>query len=120
VHDIGKILGTAKPQDSVKLLQEYCEFDDEFISLVKYHDVNLPWYIAMRKGQEPSKKAWGKLARKVNVRLLSIFMVADRVDCPGGWQANEALVWFLEEVEKRGLVSEVLKYDKHLVDQKND
>ena len=78
--------------------------------MVKYHDTNLPWYISMQKGQPPSRKAWAKLGRKVNMRLLCIFMVADRVDCPGGWQANDALVWFLEEATKRGFLPEPLTY----------
>lgn len=111
VHDIGKILGTARPEGSLKLLQQYDALDDEFLNMVKYHDTNLPWYISMQKGQPPSHKAWGKLGRKVNMRLLCIFMVADRVDCPGGWQANAALVWFLDEATKRGFLPEPLTYD---------
>ncbi len=27
-----------------------------------------------------------------------LFMVADRVDFPGGWRANRPLAWFLEDV----------------------
>ena len=110
-HDIGKILGTAKAEDSLRLLHGYCLLDEEFLNLVKYHDINLPWYIAKQKGQAPTHKAWNKLARKVNAKLLCIFMVADRVDCPGGWQANDALIWFLEEAGKLGFLTEQLVYD---------
>lgn len=101
VHDIGKCRGDTKPDTSVKLLQEYGCIDDDFIQLVKYHDINLPWYISKTKGQTPTDKAWRKLSRKVEMRLLCIFMIADRVDCPGGWQANKALVWFLDEHSKK-------------------
>ena len=101
VHDIGKVRGNAKPKESVDLLKKYGEFDECFINMVKYHDINLPWYIAMTKGQTPSDKAWRKLVAKVNFKLLCLFMIADRVDCPGGWEANKALVWFLEEANKK-------------------
>lgn len=57
------------------------------------------------KGEKPSDKAWRKLAAKVNVLILCIFMVADRADCPGGWRENKALVWFLEEVKSKKLLS---------------
>jgi hypothetical protein len=40
-----------------------------------------------------------------------LFMVADRVDCPGGWRANAALVWFLDEAGRRGLVGRALELD---------
>lgn len=38
-------------------------------------------------------------------------MVADRVDCPGGWRNNPPLVWFLDELRARGLVTERLELD---------
>ena len=44
------------------------------------------------------------MLRKLDIRLLCLFMVADRVDCPGGWQANEPLVWFLDQVKQRNLL----------------
>ncbi|MGD8569816.1 MAG: HD domain-containing protein [Gammaproteobacteria bacterium] len=108
VHDIGKTQGNAKPEESVALLPKYGHFVDSFVSLVKYHDVNLPWYISHSKGQAPSDKAWRKLAGKVDLRLLCLFMIADRVDCPGGWQQNKALVWFLGQCRKRNYVTEDL------------
>ena len=101
VHDIGKITGTANPVESVALLPNYGIADERFVSMVKYHDTNLPWYLAAQRGEPPSDKAWNRLARKVDLRLLCLFMIADRVDCPGGWRANLALVWFLEEARRR-------------------
>lgn len=111
VHDIGKIFGTANPDKSVELLPRYGITDPLFIELVKYHDINLPWFLAHERGQPPSDKAWRKLTNKVNVRLLCLFMVADRVDCPGGWRTNRPLFWFLEEVKARKLLDRELILD---------
>jgi 8-oxo-dGTP pyrophosphatase MutT (NUDIX family) len=104
LHDIGKIAGNANPVESVALLASYGITDEPFTNLVKYHDTNLPWYQVAQRGEPPTDKAWNKMARKVNMRLLCLFMVADRVDCPGGWRANAPLVWFLQEAEKRSLL----------------
>jgi hypothetical protein len=104
VHDIGKIGGTGAPSASVERLPLYGHFDERFVELVRYHDINLPWYKSQARGEVPSDRAWAKLARRVDVRLLALFMVADRVDCPGGWRANAPLVWFLGEAQRRGLV----------------
>lgn len=111
LHDIGKINGTSNPAESINLLERYGEVEDKLLYLVKYHDINLPWYIASKKGQTPSDKAWNKMLRKVDIKLLALFMVADRVDCPGGWSKNEALVWFLNEIERRGLLEHPLVID---------
>jgi ADP-ribose pyrophosphatase YjhB (NUDIX family) len=111
VHDIGKICGTARPEKSVELLPRYGITDPAFIELVKYHDTNLPWFLANERGQPPSEKAWRKLANAVNVRLLCLFMVADRVDCPGGWRTNRPLVWFLDQARARGLLDRELVLD---------
>lgn len=105
MHDIGKIHGTAKPEESLVLLESYGEVEAGFFNLVKYHDINLPWFIAKQKGQAPGDKSWKKLINKVDIRLLCLFMIADRVDCPGGWQSNDALVWFLEQVQQRGYLA---------------
>jgi hypothetical protein len=102
VHDIGKILGTANPAKSVELLPNYGITDDLFVQLVKYHDTNLPWYLSAQKRQPPSDKAWRKMAGKVDMRTLIIFMVADRVDCPGGWKENVPLTWFINEAKSKG------------------
>jgi ADP-ribose pyrophosphatase YjhB (NUDIX family) len=110
-HDIGKIAGTANPEESVELLRRYGITDAGFIDLVKYHDTNLPWYVATERGQPPSDKAWRKMAGKIDVRLLCLFMVADRADCPGGWRTNRPLVWFLEAAKQRGLLSKELSLD---------
>jgi HD domain len=102
VHDIGKIEGTTSAAKSVELLPRYQITDPAFTDLVRYHDVNLPWHTSLGKGQPPTDKAWRKLASRVDVHLLCLFMIADRVDCPGGWRANAPLVWFLEEATRRG------------------
>lgn len=111
VHDIGKITGTANPGASVALLPKYGITDEHLINLVKYHDTGLPWYLDAERGHPPSDEAWDKLAQQVDVRLLYLFMVADRVDCPGGWRAGQGLVWFLEELRRRGLLSAELVLD---------
>jgi ADP-ribose pyrophosphatase YjhB (NUDIX family) len=111
-HDIGKIGGTANPEESVELLPRYGPIDPGFVALVKYHDTNLPWYLASEKGQAPSDRAWRKMAGKVDLRLLCLFMVADRVDCPGGWRSNRPLVWFLQQVRDRKLLQQELHLDE--------
>ena len=108
LHDIGKISGSANASKSVDLLPRYEITDPALVALVQSHDVNLPWWISAQKGEAPSDKAWRKLAAKVDMRLLCLFMVADRADCPGGWRANAPLVWFLAEAERRGLLSKAL------------
>ena len=111
LHDIGKLAGTANPSASVELLPRYGIADPALIELVRMHDINLPWHLSMLRGEAPSDKAWRKLARRVDLSLLCLFMVADRVDCPGGWRANAALVWFLDEVARRGLLDGTLDLD---------
>jgi 8-oxo-dGTP pyrophosphatase MutT (NUDIX family) len=106
-HDIGKVTGTAKPQRSLDVLRE-CGIDDpELLALVEWHDTNLPWYQAHSRGQPPSDKAWRKLASRVDVRLLCLFMVADRVDAPAGWRGNAPAVWFVAQARERGLVADL-------------
>jgi ADP-ribose pyrophosphatase YjhB (NUDIX family) len=111
LHDIGKTSGTADPSKSVALLPRYGITDEAFTDLVKYHDINLPWFLAHQRVQPASDKAWRKLANKVNVRILCLFMVADRVDCPGGWRTNRPLAWFLDEVKTRKLLDRELTLD---------
>tara|TARA_R110002110_G_scaffold415797_1_gene656215 strand:- start:37661 stop:38185 length:525 start_codon:yes stop_codon:yes gene_type:complete len=108
VHDIGKILGHANPQGSVELLNKYGATDETLLHFVKYHDVNLPWFIAHSKGEAPGDKAWKKMCRLVDIKLLCIFMIADRVDCPGGFLANEPIMWFLGECQKKNLINKIL------------
>jgi hypothetical protein len=105
VHDIGKSRGDSHPSTSLELLEEYGVSDETVLSLVKYHDTNLPWYLSSQSGQAPGDKAWKRLAKRVNMKLLCLFMVADRVDCPGGWRNNPPLMWFLEEAMQRGFAS---------------
>jgi len=104
-HDIGKVTGTARPERSLEVLRE-CGIDEPaLLALVKWHDTNLPWFLADSRGQPPSDKAWRRLAAEVDVRLLCLFMVADRVDAPPGWRRNAPLTWFLDQARSRGLVS---------------
>jgi hypothetical protein len=111
LHDIGKIAGSANPSASLELLPRYGVADPELVELVRMHDINLPWHLSMLRGEAPSDKAWRKLARRVDLHLLCLFMVADRVDCPGGWRANAALVWFLDQVACRALLERALELD---------
>jgi hypothetical protein len=106
VHDIGKLGGTGAPSASVERLPRYGLVEPSFVELVRYHDINLPWYQSRARGQAPTDRAWAKLARRVDVRSLALFMVADRVDCPGGWRANAPLGWFLGEARARGLLGD--------------
>jgi ADP-ribose pyrophosphatase YjhB (NUDIX family) len=106
-HDIGKVTGTARPERSLQVLHECGIEDAELLSLVKWHDTSLPWYLGKAKGQPPSERAWRRLASEVDLRLLSMFMVADRVDAPPGWRRNAPTVWFLDEARERGLLPEL-------------
>ena len=63
---------------------------------------------AAQRGQAPSDKAWRRLSAEVNMRLLCLFMVADREDCPGGWRANEPTTWFIAEAQRRGLIGQLV------------
>lgn len=113
VHDIGKIGGTTSAAASVERLPSYGIDDRRLLQLVRYHDVNLPWFLACEKGRgdRPGEKAWRKLVARAAPTLLVPFMVADRVDCLGGWRANEPLVWFIEALRKRGLLPHGLVFD---------
>jgi ADP-ribose pyrophosphatase YjhB (NUDIX family) len=104
-HDIGKITGTARPERSLEVLRECGVDEPTLLGLVKWHDTSLPWYLAKTKGQPPSDKAWRRLASEVDLRLLALFMVSDRVDAPAGWRRNAPTTWFLDEARARGLVS---------------
>jgi hypothetical protein len=104
VHDIGKITGSAHPARSLDLLPRYGITDPRLVALVRSHDLSLPWFRSQERGEPPSERAWRRLAAEVDLRLLCIFMIADRVDCPGGWRANAPTVWFLGEAERRGLL----------------
>ncbi len=103
-HDIGKITGTARPEKSLEVLAQCGVADAPLLALVKWHDTNLAWWNAQAKGKAPSDKAWRRLAADIDVRLLCLFMVADRVDAPPGWRRNAPLVWFLGEARRRDLV----------------
>jgi ADP-ribose pyrophosphatase YjhB (NUDIX family) len=86
------------------MLPRYGVTDARFVDLVRYHDVNLSWHIAAMRGDPPTDKAWRKMSGRLDMRELTLFMVADREDCPGGFRENAPLMWFLEEVQRRGLV----------------
>jgi 8-oxo-dGTP pyrophosphatase MutT (NUDIX family) len=106
-HDIGKTTGTANPEQSLVVLRECGIADPQLLALVERHDCNLPWFMSHERKQSPSDKAWRRLATAVDLRLLCVFMVADRVDAPGGWRRNAPTVWFLEQARTRGLIGEL-------------
>lgn len=113
-HDVGKSTGSARPAKSLDVLAEHGVTDPVLLALVKWHDTNLPWHHAMERGEPPTDKAWRKLASAVDVRLLCLFMVADRVDAPGGWRRNAPATWFIGQARARGLVGELtLDLDDH-------
>lgn len=103
-HDLGKITGTARPERSLEVLAACGVDDPALLALVRWHDTALPWWNAARKGQPPGDAAWRRLARELDLRLLAMFMVADRVDAPGGWRRNLPTTWFLAEARRRGLI----------------
>ena len=113
LHDIGKIDGTTSASASVDRLARYGALDPRLIDLVRYHDVNLPWFLSTSRGRgdPPSEKAWRRLLARVDPRLLALLMVADRVDCPGGWRANEPLTWFLEQLRGRESLPTSIVFD---------
>lgn len=41
------------------------------------------------------------------MRLLCMFMVADRVDAPAGWRRNAPTLWLLNEARRRGLIESI-------------
>lgn len=107
VHDIGKSTGTARPVASLEVLAECGITDPQLLALVERHDCNLPWFQSHTRGQAPSDKAWRRLAAAVDLQLLCVFMVADRIDAPGGWRRNAPTMWFLEQARTRGLIGEL-------------
>lgn len=90
------------PEVSETIMKNLGETDTRFLALVRHHDEALPWYQASMKGSGPDDSAWKKLAEKLDLYLLSLFMIADRSDCPGGWRKNPATIWFLDESRKLG------------------
>jgi 8-oxo-dGTP pyrophosphatase MutT (NUDIX family) len=107
-HDIGKITGTARPARSLDVLGDCGVSNGQLLALVKWHDTSLPWHRSMLRREPPSDKAWRRLASEVDVRLLCLFMVADRVDAPGGWRRNAPTTWFVSEARARGLIGELI------------
>lgn len=103
-HDIGKITGSAQPARSLQVLADCGITEPALLSLAKWHDTALPWYRAARRGTPPSDKAWRRIAGELDMRLLCIFMVADRSDAPGGWRRNPPTTWFIDKARKRGLL----------------
>lgn len=113
-HDLGKLMpkaeeGEAHPTRSVQRLRERYGVDDaRLLALVRYHDLNLPWYLSAQRGEAPSDRAWRRLAGRVDLWLLALQMLADRVDCRGGYKENAPLCWFLDQLERRELLSRPL------------
>ena len=110
-HDIGKITGTARPERSLEVLDTCGVTDPVLRALVRWHDTSLPWWNSSRKGQPPGDAAWRRLAGDVDLRHLALFMVADRVDAPGGWRRNLPTLWFQGEARRRGLLGHDLVLD---------
>jgi ADP-ribose pyrophosphatase YjhB (NUDIX family) len=110
-HDIGKGTGTARPERSLDVLDTCGVTDPVLRALVRWHDTSLPWWNSSRKGQPPGDGAWRRLAGEVDMRHLALFMVADRVDAPGGWRRNQPTVWFHGEARRRGLLPDGLVFD---------
>ena len=81
-HDIGKITGTARPERSLDVLADCGVEDDTFLELVKWHDTSLPWFNSAQRGKPVSDKAWRRLAERLDLELLLMFMVSDREDAP--------------------------------------
>ncbi len=106
-HDIGKITGTAHPARSLEVLATCGVTDPGLLALVKWHDTSLPWQTSALRGNAPSDKAWRRLASEVDLGLLCLFMVADRVDAPGGFRRNAPTTWFIAEARTRGLVGDL-------------
>jgi len=107
-HDIGKLTGTARPERSLDVLAECGVTDPTFLALVRWHDVSLPWWQSAQRGQPAGDGAWRRLAAAVDLRLLCVFAVADRVDAPAGWRGNPPTPWFLGEARRRGLIGELV------------
>lgn len=103
-HDIGKVEGTSRPQKSLEVLETCDVRDPQMLSLVRWHDTALPWWLSAQRGQAPSVRAWRRLASQVDVELLVLFKIADRVDALGGWRNNPPTVWFVEQARRRGLI----------------
>lgn len=110
-HDIGKVTGTARPEKSLDVLDTCGVTDPVLRTLVRWHDTSLPWWNSSRKGQPPGDAAWRRLAGELDLRHLALFMVADRVDAPGGWRRNLPTLWFHGEARRRGLVPDGLVFD---------
>jgi len=110
-HDIGKVLGTARPEKSLDVLDTCGVTDPVLRTLVRWHDTSLPWWNSSRKGQPPGDAAWRRLAGELDLRHLALFMVADRVDAPGGWRRNLPTLWFHGEARRRGLLPDGLVFD---------
>lgn len=110
-HDIGKVTGTARPERSLDVLDTCGVTDPVLRALVRWHDTSLPWWNSSRKGQPPGDAAWRRLAGEVDLRHLALFMVADRVDAPGGWRRNLPTLWFHGEARRRGLLGPGLVFD---------
>ncbi len=106
-HDVGKVTGSSHPERSLEVLRDCGVEDPALLGLVKWHDTALPWHRAAQRGEPPTVKAWRRLAREVDVRMLCMFAVADRADAPGGWRRNAPTPWFLKEARARSLVGDL-------------
>lgn len=111
-HDMGKAGDRSQhAEESMRIVQKYGVDDAAFLALIRFHDIALSWHNSHLRGETPSDKAWRRLAAKVDMTLLCIFMAADRADKTGGWRANESVVWFFDEAMRRGLVPQETVFD---------
>ncbi len=110
-HDIGKLRGHPHAEHSIAILEELGEDDARFLALIKYHDTALAWFRNTQGGSPPTDAAWQSLADKLDLFLLCLFMVADRIDSPHGWDKNPPTVWFLNEVVSRHLIRRPLRFN---------
>jgi hypothetical protein len=93
---------------SAKSLEKYGIGSATLCRLFRYRDVCTWWF---NDAPAPPKRTWKRLARRVDLRLLCLFMVADRVDYPGGWRRCYPLTWFLAGLAHLGLLPEGLSLD---------
>ena len=113
VHDIGKISGTAKPEANPcgSASQNTALHDQQFMNLV---NITIRIFLGIKPQIEANRhptRHGTRCSANLDLRLLCLFMVADRVDCPGGWQANAPLVWFLDQIKQRNLLDRELVID---------
>ena len=115
LHEIGRAFGSANESRTLELLPNYgVTGRDRRRRLLEALGVPcaiVNRYFCVRQGSRGIPDAdfgWDALPCEADLLLLCLFMIAAASDHPNGWKASEGLVWFVEEVLKRGLVSRKL------------